>query len=90
MKNLLTALLMCVLLASCEQDAPAPTKHELVLDLYSITANTVLMYDRQLQKDVAIPYSLSLFKMSMVELYECQSAHPVFTFYYSNSKYYSL
>jgi len=90
MKHLLSILILSLALFSCVQDEAVPGKHEMVLELYSITTGKVVMYDSTLQKNVTIDYSLDLFKMSMIDLYECQYQNPVFTFYYVDGIYYSL
>lgn len=65
-------------------------KHELTLECVDITYQTIYMYDNTLNKEVSIKYDLSLFKQQLIEVYEESHTHPIFTFYYSNGKYYSI
>ena len=89
-ERLFLVLFLGVLVSSCVQNGEPIEKHTLWLESVDISKQNVYMQDIDLGKSVTIKYDKDLFKVSLIELYECALEHPIFTFYYSNSFYHSI
>jgi len=89
MKKLIFVLLLLPALIACNQEEICE-KHEVTIELYDLVTDQVTAYDMELNTEVVIDYSKDVFKMSKMDLYRAQYAHPVMTFLWSNGSYYSL